>query len=120
MAVHQPGSRVVGWVGNNQPTATREEGDIATGRVCELQGCNVGSGVGGKLASAGSKHIHVMTVQVDRMGNWGSTGGLLDDPECPLQDGLAEKYQGRKDAHLSRWRNFNKVIRWRITRVTCR
>lgn len=39
VAMHEPDSRVVCWEGNQQPTQTRKDGSIATGRVGKVEAC---------------------------------------------------------------------------------
>ena len=45
VAVHQPGTRVVGGEGDHDPSAAGEEGDVAAVRVVEGEGGCLGVGV---------------------------------------------------------------------------
>lgn len=52
MAMHQPGSRVVGRVGDNKPTISGQMVDVTARRVSELQAVEVHINV--ELAQAGT------------------------------------------------------------------
>ena len=82
--MHQPGARVIGWKGKNQPPKRREDGDVAARGVLEVQHSWIRKGAG-----AGAEDGEVVAVQVDRVRHadvdaesdaWGG----LDDPVCPL------------------------------------
>lgn len=81
MAVHQPGTGVISGVRNDKPTGCRQHGNITTGGVREPQSGDVGRR---KVTSAGAKHIHVVTMKMDWVGDRWGTRGLLDDPIGPL------------------------------------
>jgi len=43
MAVHQPGTWIVRWEGNYQPSITRQDSSVAAWWVVPVQGCRAGS-----------------------------------------------------------------------------
>lgn len=59
MAVHEPGSRVIGREGDGQPAATGKQCDVAPSGVIEVQRRRRGGAVKG--ASAPSEDIEVVT-----------------------------------------------------------
>lgn len=90
VAVHEPCSWVVGWVGNDKPSASRQECYITARRVRELK---LGEMCAHReLSSTSTENVHVMTVEMNWMGNWGSTRGLLNNPIGPLWK-ISRKHQ---------------------------
>ena len=102
MAVHQPGTWVVGFESDDGPAGAGEHGDVAAGRVFEVEQVHHAGGVEG--AVAGAQEGEVVAVEMHWMGDdWsgllvggeggaggrGGGGGLglteliLNDPECP-------------------------------------
>lgn len=82
MTVHQPGSRIISGVCDNEPAATLELSNIAARRIREAQLVEISSHA--ELARPCAQNITVVTVEVNRMGNRRRAGGLLDHPVRPL------------------------------------
>lgn len=82
MAMHQPCTRVVRGVSDDEPTAGREVDNIATRRVGEFELRKMGRDV--ESTSALAKNIAVVTVEMDGVSDRRSVGSLLDYPICPL------------------------------------
>jgi hypothetical protein len=82
MAVHEPGTGVVGRVGNDEPTAGREHDDVAAWWVSESELRKMGAYV--ELAGTCSENVAVVAVKMDGVSDRGSVGRLLDDPVGPL------------------------------------
>ena len=83
MAMHEPSSRVVSWVGNDEPSVSGHVVDITARGVVEVQLVEIPVHVEVSW-TANTKDIHVVTVKMDRVRKTPCTVILLDDPVGPF------------------------------------
>jgi hypothetical protein len=82
VAVHEPGTWVVGWVGDDKPSATWELSNVAARWVRETKLVEVGGDA--ERTGSGTENMAIVAVEMDRVGNGWGAGGLLDYPVGPL------------------------------------
>jgi hypothetical protein len=80
--MHEPGSRIVCWESQDDPTSGWEEGNVSSWWIFEVEGSEVVDRI--KDTEALSENPKVVAVKMDWMGNLdGRVGWLLDDPVSP-------------------------------------
>ena len=82
--------------------------DVAAGRVRESNAAQVLIHI--ELAGTSAKNVHVVAVEMNRMGNGGSIGGLLNHPVRPLSHVSASFTSVELNTYRSSGRDGDKAV----------
>ena len=79
MAMHEPGTWVIGFESDDEVAAGRKHGDVSSGWIVPLESRWIG-----EVAFPGAEEVEIVAVEVDWVGCYGEAGEGFENPEVEL------------------------------------